>query len=70
MTDPEMKNSAARRRRPGKPFVFFFRTFKRRVARTGEMLSGHLQWILDILLAHQPAMDQVLARYRNLAVGT
>ena len=34
------------------------------------MLSEHLQWILNILLAHAPAREQVLARYRNLAVAS
>ncbi len=47
------------------PFVF--RSFKRRIARVGEVLSEHLQWIVDILLAHAPARDAVLARYRSLA---
>ncbi len=46
---------------------FLFRHFKRRVARVGELLNEHLRWILDLVLAHAPARDAVLARYRSLA---
>ena len=49
---------------------FLFRHFKRRMARAGELLSEHLKWILDILLANAPAREAVLDRYRNLAVAT